>query len=199
MTDTAKLKAAALAATPGSWRYQKTTPVTDAEISAENHTRVVNLLAGDVTPANSEFIALANPTAVLELIAALEARNAQIAEQDKRLIDYAAIATKGASRVAELEKKAAFLKEKLSQLANFNPDWDMLEAATDSLREHMAELTAANKRIAELEARKLEVITPPRLCHEYAAVAVQQRDEQWYKALHDACDRAGINLETGGE
>ncbi|EOD3511823.1 ead/Ea22-like family protein [Cronobacter sakazakii] len=81
MTDTAKLKAVALAATPGPWRYQKTTPVTDAEISAENHTRVVNLLAGDVTPANSEFIAAANPAAVLELIAALEAaenRNAEL-------------------------------------------------------------------------------------------------------------------------
>ncbi|EOU9538705.1 ead/Ea22-like family protein [Cronobacter dublinensis] len=63
----------------------------------------------------------------------------------------------------------------------------------------IAALEAAKKRIAELEARKLEVIIPPRLCHDYAAVAVQQRDEQWHKALHDACDRAGINLETGGE
>ncbi|WP_105625476.1 hypothetical protein [Cronobacter sakazakii] len=62
-----------------------------------------------------------------------------------------------------------------------------------------AALGIAQQRLAELEARKLEVIIPPRRCHDYAAVAVQQRDEQWYKALHDACDRAGINLETGGE
>ncbi len=60
-------------------------------------------------------------------------------------------------------------------------------------------LGIAQQRLAELEARKLEVIIPPRRCYDYAAVAVQQRDEQWYKALHDACDRAGINLETGGE
>ncbi|EOW6646200.1 hypothetical protein ACOZ0N_003154 [Cronobacter muytjensii] len=65
--------------------------------------------------------------------------------------------------------------------------------------EQEARAEAAEKRIAELEARKLEVIIPPRRCFDYAAVAVQQRDEQWYKALHDACDRAGINLETGGE
>lgn len=55
----------------------------------------------------------------------------------------------------ELEAKGkslSFLKDQLAQLANFNPDWDKLEAATDSLREHMAELTAARKRIAELEA-----------------------------------------------
>ncbi|EOG6131041.1 hypothetical protein ACLF4G_000081 [Cronobacter sakazakii] len=60
-------------------------------------------------------------------------------------------------------------------------------------------LGIAQQRLAELEARKLEVIIPPRRCYDYAAVAVQQRDEQWYKALHEACDRAGINLETGGE
>lgn len=51
------------------------------------------------------------------------------------------------------DKSISFLKDQLAQLANFNPDWDKLEAATDSLREHMAELTAARKRIAELEAR----------------------------------------------
>ncbi|ELY6298809.1 hypothetical protein SNQ43_001221 [Cronobacter sakazakii] len=63
----------------------------------------------------------------------------------------------------------------------------------------IAALGIAQQRLAELEARKLEVIIPPRRCHDYASVAVQQRDEQWYKALHEACDRAGINLETGGE
>ncbi|HAU5442653.1 TPA: hypothetical protein JD178_08300 [Cronobacter sakazakii] len=62
-----------------------------------------------------------------------------------------------------------------------------------------AALGIAQQRLAELEARNLEVIITPRRCHDYASVAVQQRDEQWYKALHDACDRAGINLETGGE
>lgn len=48
------------------------------------------------------------------------------------------------------DKSISFLKDQLAQLANFNPDWDKLEAATYSLREHMAELTAARKRIAEL-------------------------------------------------
>lgn len=59
-----------------------------------------------------------------------------------------------AGLVAALEardKQIAFLKEQLAQLANFNPDWDRLEAATDSLREHMAELNSAQARIAELE------------------------------------------------
>ena len=49
------------------------------------------------------------------------------------------------------DKSISFLKDQLAQLANFNPDWDKLEAATDSLREHMAELSSAEKRIAALE------------------------------------------------
>ncbi|MDU4354258.1 ead/Ea22-like family protein [Phytobacter diazotrophicus] len=56
--------------------------------------------------------------------------------------------------IAEQAKTNAFLKDQLAQLANFNPDWDMLEAARDSLREHMAELTEANKRISELESQR---------------------------------------------
>ena len=52
------------------------------------------------------------------------------------------------------DKSISFLKDQLAQLANFNPDWDKLEAATYSLREHTAELTAARKRIAELERKE---------------------------------------------
>ncbi|HCB1730545.1 TPA: hypothetical protein MYP18_002306 [Citrobacter freundii] len=51
------------------------------------------------------------------------------------------------------DKSIDFLKEQLAQLANFNPDWDKLEAATDSLREHIAKLSSAEKRIAELELK----------------------------------------------
>ncbi|WP_071966102.1 ead/Ea22-like family protein [Enterobacter kobei] len=58
------------------------------------------------------------------------------------------------------DKSIGFLKDQLAQLANFNPDWDKLEAATDSLREHMEELTAARKRIAELEAREVKLPNP---------------------------------------
>ncbi|WP_407200422.1 ead/Ea22-like family protein [Enterobacter cloacae] len=75
---------------------------------------------------DSVFIAAANPATVLALLDELEAK----------------------------DKSISFLKDQLAQLANFNPDWDKLEAATDSLREHMAELTAARKRIAELERKE---------------------------------------------
>ncbi|MGO3395605.1 MAG: hypothetical protein ACTINL_03805 [Serratia proteamaculans] len=53
--------------------------------------------------------------------------------------------------LAELEaskKSNAFLKEQLSQLANFNPDWDMLEACRESWREVSAALKEAETRLA---------------------------------------------------
>lgn len=58
------------------------------------------------------------------------------------------------------QKSNEFLKEQLAQLASFNPDWDKLEAATDSIREHMVELIAARNRIAELEAREVKLPKP---------------------------------------
>lgn len=81
-----KLKAAADSATPGEWRYLKTTPFIDAEISAKNNTRVINLLAGDVTEANSEFIATANPANILALLAERDADKKRIAELEARTV-----------------------------------------------------------------------------------------------------------------
>lgn len=63
------------------------------------------------------------------------------------------------------KKSNAFLKEQLAKLANFNPDWDMLEACreswrevTDALKEAEAKLEAKDKRIAELEASETQLI-----------------------------------------
>ncbi|MDT7076452.1 hypothetical protein RQL62_17860 [Citrobacter amalonaticus] len=51
----------------------------------------------------------------------------------------------------EVSKKSnEFLKGQLAELANFNPDWDKLEASYESWREIAAELLVAKDRIAEL-------------------------------------------------
>lgn len=93
------------------------------------------------------------------------------------------------------DKSIDFLKEQLAQLANFNPDWDKLEAATDSLREHIAKLSSAEKRIAELEAR--EVVLPQRysMLHrvdfdEPYHTEMVYKQHQVLEALHDA----GVNV-----
>ena len=75
------------------------------------------------------LISLANPVNVLALVEALE----------------------------KAQKSNEFLKGQLSELANFNPDWDKLEASYDSWREIAAELLVAKERIAELESRTVKL------------------------------------------
>ncbi|UAK19661.1 hypothetical protein [Kluyvera sp. CRP] len=58
------------------------------------------------------------------------------------------------------QKSNDFLKGQLSELANFNPDWDKLEASYESWREIAAELLVAKNRIAELESRIVTVKLP---------------------------------------
>ncbi|MEL0550185.1 hypothetical protein [Raoultella lignicola] len=70
------------------------------------------------------LISMANPSNIIALVEALE----------------------------KAQKSNEFLKGQLSELANFNPDWDKLEASYDSWREIAAELLVAKERIAELES-----------------------------------------------
>lgn len=111
--------------------------------------------------------------------------------------------------IAEQAKRIEFLKEQLALLANFNPDWDKLEAAYDSLREHMTALTAAQKRIAELEVRAVTVKLPEPLMpaqHNSGELFmtpdnVEQggylnRDDV-LRVLWKACAAAGITLVVG--
>lgn len=93
---------------------------------------------------------------IIEMIKNLAQRNSVVASADVLVV------------FAELEaskKSNAFLKEQLAKLANFNPDWDMLEACGESwrevaaaLKEAEAKLAAKDKRIAELEADELALI-----------------------------------------
>ncbi|QPJ98933.1 ead/Ea22-like family protein [Enterobacter mori] len=84
------------------------------------------------------------------------------------------------------DKSISFLKDQLAQLANFNPDWDKLEAATYSLREHMAELTAARKRIAELEAREELFLRAKALMHQSGGAPIENSLNPIDAWLYDA-------------
>lgn len=88
MTDKEKLKAAAEKATPGPWRRAATVfnGITCGPFSLTNE----KVLANVAEKANAEFIAAANPAAVLELIAALEAAQKRNAELEKRVAELEA-------------------------------------------------------------------------------------------------------------
>ena len=91
-------------------------------------------------------------------------RTSDDAYQEPNTTDmWAAWKAAGAELVKALEKAQKsneFLKGQLSELANFNPDWDKLEASYDSWREIAAELLVAKERIAELESRTVTVKLP---------------------------------------
>ncbi|EJJ0548874.1 hypothetical protein CDU00_10505 [Cronobacter sakazakii] len=86
--NVAKLKAAALDATPGPW-VETRGEVTTADYEVEGGVYLDHIcnceIIGTESP-NAEFIALANPAAVLELIAALEAAEKRIGELEARTV-----------------------------------------------------------------------------------------------------------------
>ncbi|HID3656095.1 TPA: ead/Ea22-like family protein [Serratia marcescens] len=98
-----QLKAAAIAATPGPWGsvYDDWSDGDDALISSESRDGMVAIAKiegggpdsgydepfGTEQQANTAFIAAANPAAVLELLAELEAKDKRIAELEAKLAE----------------------------------------------------------------------------------------------------------------
>lgn len=91
------------------------------------------------------------------------------------------------------QKSKEFLKGQLSELANFNPDWDKLEASYESWREIAAELLVAKDSIAELESRTVTVKLPPAIAVEDWMVDIDVYEADLVRALLKA---AGIKWEA---
>lgn len=121
-----------------------------------------------------EYLKAVSPSNIRALLAELEvvkAENALFRETGDYLIQAAYCAQERATAAeAKLEasrKSNAFLKEQLSQLANFNPDWDMLEACRESWREVSAALKEAETRLAT--PVRLSKTTHPRCRQQHAS------------------------------
>lgn len=52
-------------------------------------------------------------------------------------------------QLATIERERDKWKQRVEQLANFNPDWDQLEACQESLREHMQMVKTIERETAE--------------------------------------------------
>lgn len=129
-----RMKAAAEKASNGEW-VKESGDGWEASCSVNDQTNggfIIAHFEGPDSAANREFVQAANPANVLALVEALE----------------------------KAQKSNQFLKDQLSELANFNPDWDKLEASYESWREIAAELLVAKDRIAELESRIVTVKLP---------------------------------------
>ncbi|EKY1980654.1 ead/Ea22-like family protein [Cronobacter sakazakii] len=140
--NTAKLKAAALAATPGKWwidshgsamvsfagNGMKTIFVTDGQAmgKAVRHQDTGNLSHWR-NDNDATFIATANPAAVLELIAALEASHKRNAELEQALSAAQNDEIDARCHVAELEKRVGELER----------EREAMEAVTLAMRDEM--------------------------------------------------------------
>lgn len=91
------------------------------------------------------------------------------------------------------QKSNDFLKGQLSELANFNPDWDKLEASYESWREIAAELLVAKNRIVELESRTVTVKLPEpfKMAKASSGLTYYYADE-----IDKALATVGINVEV---
>jgi len=162
MTDFAKLKALAEAATPGRVhdRLDSCGGGLKYECFGDDGSLVLKVdhkndewgFVGDKGEADEAFFLACTPAAVLALIA----------ENERLRADYAALAT-------------------------FNPDWDRVAAAQDSVREHME---LANRLKAECEllrkdAEKWQIVE--------TAMAQLQSDEQ-EASIWSACSRILISV-----
>lgn len=98
------------------------------------------------------------------------------------------------------QKSNEFLKVQLSELANFNPDWDKLEASYDSWREVAAELLVAKERIAELESRTVSAAASDVLAERQRQVTAEgwtpgHDDEYEHGELADAAGCYALSSE----
>lgn len=96
-------------------------------------------------------------TDITELAQSLKRRAASANEFGESLYVKADDVLALVEALEKAQKSNEFLKGQLSELANFNPDWDKLEASYESWREIAAELLVAKERIAELESRTVTV------------------------------------------
>lgn len=145
------MKAAAEKASGGDW-VKESGDGWDATCSNDDQANSGFIIAHFVGPdaaANREFVQAANPANVLALVEALES-------EQRICSTWRKTAEANRKNLEKAQKSNEFLKGQFSELANFNPDWDKLEASYDSWREIAAELLVAKERIAELEAQPVQ-------------------------------------------
>ncbi|HCT5182915.1 TPA: hypothetical protein OTZ38_000331 [Klebsiella michiganensis] len=95
------------------------------------------------------------------------------------------------------QKSNEFLKGQLSELANFNLDWDKLEASYDSWREIAAELLVAKERIAELESHTVKLPKPISVLHRREFTEAHCAIYAYPEAeVNAALDEVGIKWEA---
>lgn len=138
---------------------------------------------------------------VLALLDELEAAERRIAELDKRLIEYAGIATREARRVAELEKYRTAFMEWHDKTA-----WVQSDKRFDVVRplgKHRADVLREYIELLEARAAQTLTVRVPVRCDccysESEAAMFDGVVADFREKLELACVIAGIKLQIEGE
>lgn len=149
-----------------------------------------------VIPATDAFLA-----EMRARIAELEAAEKRIAELDKRLIEYAGIATREARRVAELEKYRTAFMEWHDKTA-----WVQSDKRFDVVRplgKHRADVLREYIELLEARAAQTLTVRVPVRCDccysESEAAMFDGVVAEFREKLELACAIAGIKLQIEGE
>lgn len=168
----ASMKAAAEKASNDDW-VKESGEGWEAICSANDQANggfIIAHFEGPDAGANREFVQVANPANVKMLVEALE----------------------------KAQQSNEFLKGQLSDLANFNPDWDKLEASYESWRKIAAELLVAKDRIASLESRAVTVKLPAEYLNADGSVNADMANTcPVVSAYREAHRAAGIQVIEG--
>lgn len=225
--DKQALREAATVATQGGWYVDYGFDVCheSGAFLAETH--------GDNLVQNAKFIAVANPSTVLELLDELEKAQRQIvnfqqscendpriheiidlkeliAELDKRLIEYAGIATREARRVAELEKyRTAFMEwhDKTAWVQNdkrFDVVHPLGKHRADILGEYIKHLEREKDAIEavalalrdDMRATRTLTVKMPTTKYQWGGGVLNTIDPvDMLEALRKSCAAIGIKLQ----
>lgn len=214
-----ELKAAALLATRGPWTHDGGGGICADDVLNDGY--FVAECEGIDLESNGKFIAAANPAAVLELIAALEAARADCRENAARIAELESqrklafsACNRWADKFREAEKRVAELAndEVRQRLANAEHQLYLAELAKNNLRAsrkaQFRKRLVAERRNAELTDALRQTVSGYKSClrtgHERIIELGGECDEPEVMIagnpdIRQAEKVLGINLETGGE
>lgn len=202
MSDYSKLKELAEAASEGAWVQDAFEVVSDG-IEDRRVARCSWLT-------DAQYIAAANPVVVLGLIAENERLTNRL-EVDPRH-DYDGISTRDATvkvldeQVDQLKADNERLRADYAGLARFNPEWDRVAAAQDSVREHMAMVVQLKAEVAGLRTG-YEAYEQVKAELKAEIEALRKDAEQWRALVRRAespvigytgCVTCGVYTDHGG-
>lgn len=173
------LKAAAESTTPGEWAIQFGDEIYASD--GVNHDQIA-MLFSDNSARDAEFIAAANPSVVLSLLAERDADKALIAEQAKRIAELECVCAESYQVVGALA----------DSLGVFN-DTKTIKAL-DNLSAQM--LVHTDVLPFSVESRTLTVKFPSQTYFD-DPLSAYEAIEKCRDALSESCAAAGITLVVG--